>query len=286
MIFMSKDSSLDRDQGPTKVKMDDMLRKASRSGLALMKTATPDTPGAHGCWLGGQPTLSPTICWPSYTDKGLDLAVPMHFLAQINLSSIPRTAESQHLPEDGTLFFFYDTVRAPVDHFVDGGSQVIYVSGDVSQFAAREMPAIPDIKESFMKSNWYAQRQTNGYLRWNIDILEYDGVYARCFEDHTFFSSAVEETNKIEQRFTNQMHRQARRRSDPNAKIAKEFVWHHMFGAPIGDAQESGLVRLLALSDDPDINFEHAGDWIVFEITRQNLKEQNFQKTCLHEELR
>src|SRR5690349_19680021 len=62
--------------------------------------------------LGGQPTLPPDIEWPRHGQAG----TPLHFLAQIDLSTLPRTPlhnapDQPELPKRGLLFFFADMVE-------------------------------------------------------------------------------------------------------------------------------------------------------------------------------
>jgi uncharacterized protein YwqG len=62
--------------------------------------------------LGGRPTLPPDIEWPRHGQAG----TPLHFLAQIDLSTLPRTPlhnapEEPTLPKHGLLFFFADMVE-------------------------------------------------------------------------------------------------------------------------------------------------------------------------------
>jgi uncharacterized protein YwqG len=62
--------------------------------------------------LGGRPTLPPDIQWPRHGYTG----TPLHFLAQIDLSSLPPTPlqndlEAHTLPKRGLLLFFADMVE-------------------------------------------------------------------------------------------------------------------------------------------------------------------------------
>jgi len=84
-----------------------------------------DRPGQPAIWfrrredgksslskLGGRPTLPPDIKWPRHGQTG----TPLHFLAQIDLSSLPRTPlhgapKAPTLPKRGLLFFFADMVE-------------------------------------------------------------------------------------------------------------------------------------------------------------------------------
>jgi uncharacterized protein YwqG len=62
--------------------------------------------------LGGLPTLPPDIDWPRHGQAG----TPLHFLSQIELSSLPPTPlhnapGAPTLPKRGLLFFFADMVE-------------------------------------------------------------------------------------------------------------------------------------------------------------------------------
>src|SRR5262245_15183503 len=62
--------------------------------------------------LGGRPALPPDIEWPRHGQTG----TPLHCLAQIDLSALPRTPlynapDEPALPKRGLLFFFADMVE-------------------------------------------------------------------------------------------------------------------------------------------------------------------------------
>jgi uncharacterized protein YwqG len=62
--------------------------------------------------LGGLPALPPEVEWPRHGESG----TPLHFLAQIDLSRLPRTpldgaSDAPALPDRGMLFFFADMVE-------------------------------------------------------------------------------------------------------------------------------------------------------------------------------
>ena len=148
---------------------------AKRTGILLVKSPNRQAAGAPGCWLGGQPNLPPEISWPYFEENGVPLA-PMHFLAQINLAELPPEAAELGLPESGTLFFFYDTIYAPLGWLDRGGSKVIYVAEDVSGVPLRSTPEMPEVDETSSVSHWYADRPTTGYGRWNISFRVFEGI--------------------------------------------------------------------------------------------------------------
>ena len=95
--------------------------------------------GSSGCWIGGEPTLPLDVEWPYY-DVPNGPPVPMHFAAQIDLSQSPLTFAQTGLPEQGTLFFFYDPIFAPCYRMLKEGRKVIYVKECLSNVPARVMP--------------------------------------------------------------------------------------------------------------------------------------------------
>ena len=75
------------------------LYQSRRPGVMLIKTAKTEGHGASGCWLGGEPTLPPEIEWPWYEMDG-EPTVPMHFLAQLDLSQVPAIWTVPEMPPD------------------------------------------------------------------------------------------------------------------------------------------------------------------------------------------
>ena len=95
------------------------MRPASRDDLALALDAllrrarpelelhlTPDDVPVGASKIGGAPDLPDDASWPVDRD-----ARPLSFVAQLDLASLP--AVDGDLPREGTLSFFYDTVRQP-----------------------------------------------------------------------------------------------------------------------------------------------------------------------------
>ncbi|MEP3890295.1 MAG: YwqG family protein [Hellea sp.] len=63
-------------------------------------------------WLGGLPKLAPGFQWPIGTDRNNKNEAFMHFLAQIDCSSLPHEP-SMGLPQEGSLSFFVDFESVP-----------------------------------------------------------------------------------------------------------------------------------------------------------------------------
>ncbi|WP_298863868.1 DUF1963 domain-containing protein [uncultured Sulfitobacter sp.] len=116
--------------------------------------------GASGCWLGGSPYLPDDVAWPMYfhddahsqlIKKGGQIAIPMHFLAQINLSECPRPEGFPQLPASGMIYVFYDPVVAPwareseAMNYYGEGIAVIYRDVDWTTCAERIAPQMPDL---------------------------------------------------------------------------------------------------------------------------------------------
>ena len=132
----NKDNDQTRPLAPGELQA--MIDRAYRPGILMNKMPRPDDPGAPGCWLGGEPTLPPTIEWPWFLVDGQPL-VPMHHMAQINLAEVPRLEQHPKLPETGTLFVFFAPEVLSGSTIVDrnGGSRIIYVPEDVSKYPLR-----------------------------------------------------------------------------------------------------------------------------------------------------
>lgn len=103
----------------------DRLEKLGRPALRLVKTE----PGGTRSKMGGSPSLPKGMEWPSW--KGTSLA----FLAQIDLSELPRPIPMEDWPSDGTLYFFYHPEQETwgFDPNDRGSWRVLYSPGPTSQ---------------------------------------------------------------------------------------------------------------------------------------------------------
>ncbi len=92
----------------------DALRIADAHLDALLRHARPElelhlTPGVvpvGASKIGGAPDLPDDLPWPVDAQRR-----PVSFVAQLNLATLP--AVDDDLPREGTLSFFYDTIRQP-----------------------------------------------------------------------------------------------------------------------------------------------------------------------------
>lgn len=187
-----------------------MLTEALRTGLFLRKTPLADGPGAPGCWLGGRPTLPPELQWPIYDGAGPERRVPMHFLAQIDLSKLPDFPDRPEMPHHGTLFFFLDPVFAPVFGYREGGSRVLYYPDDVSTFPEQAPPpGLPvDVAQYDACSFTYAGNPTREYRRWNFTFEPWQQYNERAFQDQAFIRAA------FDRNYQSQLEMEARTASD------------------------------------------------------------------------
>lgn len=225
--------------------LDLALEALRRPALFLDKTATPDTPGAPGCWLGGLPTLPPEIEWPWAQDKGRDI-VPMHFFAQINLAQLPHDPACSNMPTTGTLFFFYTQVAHHVMPHADprAVSRVIHVDADVSHLPERAMPNMPDIGSFPEDEEWpyyYEDVEQGPLTRWNIDFFAFTDIIHDQHTKEAVTQAALKEYCDV--------HDALRKHAGKRMKVYQphDRGKHQMFGAQTNS--------LLCMETDADIKF-------------------------------
>ena len=128
------------------------LLELARPSVRLIARRTAHAPSGLGeSRIGGTPDVPLGFEWPRWTpSKDLyefrqpwmsDSPVPLGFIAQIDLSAIPRLDEA--LPDSGWLYFFYDRNCEPsgCDPADRGCCRIIYANPDRSQLVRMEPPA-------------------------------------------------------------------------------------------------------------------------------------------------
>jgi uncharacterized protein YwqG len=131
-------------------------------------------------YLGGHPQLPPSIEWPIADPNSGQLYAnrPIAFLAQIDCSEIPDFDGRSILPEEGTLFFFYNTCEWDYYPGEEPLGRVIYYPESVNGFAPRRPP--DDFVEYEPESHedrfpWkHAQgERSDCYTRWDVDLYPF-----------------------------------------------------------------------------------------------------------------
>lgn len=257
---------------------DDTNAPVSVPAVLLNKMPTPDTLGAEGCWLGGLPTLPTEIEWPWYIVQDQPI-VPMHFMAQINLSKLPRPDGFLDLPAAGTLFVFHTPVMPAVLGGHDAGCRVYYVEETVSQCPAREMPAFPALSTFPVPGEeWefnYKDTRMGPLDRWNFDFL--------VFETYDVDSGPILEM------WDDIWYDMAASQYDRIASSTKQYeggvVLHHMYGANAtgyGPFHKDN-VNLLAIGTDADLGFGdvYRVQWTQFCMKRKDLENRDWSNVWI-----
>lgn len=209
------------------------LREAARyPTLCLCKTLSSNGLGAPGCSMGGLPKLPPNVEWPWYQPHGRPY-VPMHFVAQINLASVPEMEKLPEFPRRGTLFFFFTpTMPVHVDTPTAGpGCSVIYCREDVEQFPERHMPAFPALTDLPFQElcDWaslYEDTPTGPLKKWNIFFRHLDS-FAEWIDPRVDFEQRIggERVDLYEA-----FEEEEAERLKGNPKLGCYPARHHMFG--------------------------------------------------------
>lgn len=150
----------------------EIIENAKVDGFLLQKTQRPDGPGAEGCWFGGKPTLPEDIEWP-WTKKAHEQpSIPLHFIAQIKLDSVPWHDGLPEMPRTGTLFFFADTLFGPAEEYRHDSVKIVYAAQDVASVPERSMPpGFPKVETLPFKSHGYEFGRTAQYRKWNFEFV-------------------------------------------------------------------------------------------------------------------
>lgn len=250
--------------------IDEHLERASLHGVLLLKTARPDAPGAPGCWFGGWPTMPETLDWPTYDDYEYG-ELPLVFLAQISLAELAKVQHDNQLPKTGTLFFFFDPLRASIDGFDFGGTAVLYTSDDVSELPEREMPDYPDFPENAEFGPWIAEGDAYDLDRWNFTFVPIEGSDASVADNGDQREASYALVRVLRERITDEYEQVRAGNNSPKESL------HNMFVGPYGDGWDGPDIPLLSIWDDPDLGLFHADQRILaFTISQEALSNNNF----------
>jgi len=262
---------------------DEIIDQARAHGFLLRKTRRPDDPGTDGCWLGGRPTLPDHIDWP-WSEKGEHgiQPMPLHFIAQIKLDSIPWHDGLPEMPRTGTLFFFMDPIFAPIHEFDPDLARIIYVNEDVSCFPERSIPAgLPDLSTLNEIAHGYEASPFDEFVKWNFEFIPRVHYNSYAISDPAL-SNTAEKKNYTEFDRLSEL-------SDAN----NTPTVHSMFAGArhVNDysrtrprVREKDRVPLLAISDDYDLGFvvDQTNYGVVFWIDRNDLGNGNFNKLFVY----
>lgn len=294
-------ADLDEDYVPSGEELSNMLKVVRRPGVLLMKTPYSDDPGVPGSWFGGEPTLPPEIEWPVHKvcseDGQVISEIPMHFLVQINLATLPLPEGVPELPQTGTLFFFFEPIFCNNFGIAPDCGRVIYVEEDVSECPTRSMPKIPPLSELPDWANKYAEKMRKygrndlgrGFRRWSFDYFFFTGYRSGQFRNRVF----RDYVDTLSINISKDIKEMVSDRCDlpgPNAIKDLDYTYHHIFGSNGGFEPEESYetenpwVRLLAVKDDLDLGFRNHTNWVVFWIKNEDLEARKFENAFTVEE--
>ncbi len=269
-----------------------MVAAARIASLLVVKTPTDETPGAPGCWLGGEPTLPPGSDWPMVRHwqrdaAGDEMAYPMHFFAQFDLGAVPRREGMPDLPDRGTLFFFADYLDhvepAPRPH-----QAVIFCPDDCSRHPPRSQPAFPEGLDDGFSMVWWRDNPVTLFRRWPVTFHEYDAIDYDKFPNDAYYGHAFSLAVMEEDRVLKAAYKAKRTASGPWGAAPlpgrgrkADYTPHRLFGNERTgrDGQcDPQVVRLFTLSyDHEDLNFHYNGQ-ISFFISAEDLKARAFDR--------
>ncbi|MEO0994040.1 MAG: DUF1963 domain-containing protein [Pseudomonadota bacterium] len=293
--------------------IDAALFRARVPAIAMLRTPQATDPGTPGCWFGGEPTLPAEIPWPYYKPnerearviiyEDPELAIPMHFLVQINLAYCPRVLGLPLLPKTGTIFVFYDPAVAQTTDWIafttGTGCKVIYVAEDVHACPPRPAPPMPDLSSAEVSDDYQG---TSSFTRWTFDFVVADTYLREGFgplivSAPDLFSTRWDELDR--QREKGLEEHLGADIADRRARVVGGFHW--MFGASqqerlptVEVLKRSTKGYLPALTADHILLFRFVGDqdighqtinqiFLEFWITREDLANQIFDNVVVWE---
>jgi len=152
----------------TDEKIDAILDEDIWHSAVMLRTDTPETEGAPGCWFGGLPTFPESEPWPMRSDCGIEY--PLLFLLQINCRELPYLeGEPVNIPRHGYFFVFFDPINLGQLHgVIEETARLIYVEQDCSTIASRQCPPIPEMPDHEVDHRYTGETQ---YRRWPFNFI-------------------------------------------------------------------------------------------------------------------
>lgn len=131
----------------------ELFKGKAKPSIAFFRTPLWSDEGAPGSWFGGTPTLPQHIEWPTLNPEdlvGLNVEIPMHFFAQINLEHLPMFPGMPDMPRTGTLFIFLELAVGfsfVLEDLMNSGqcARIIHVHDPVAELPRRSPPPMPDL---------------------------------------------------------------------------------------------------------------------------------------------
>jgi len=258
--------------------IEEIIERAKVDGFMLQKTQRPDDPGAEGCWFGGKPTLPEDIEWPWTKGAYQQPSIPLHFIAQIKLDSVPWHDGLPEMPHTGTLFFFADTLFGPAAEYRNDSAKIIYVPQDVLDVPECSMPSgFPrNTGELPFKSHLYGDGRTAEYRKWNFEFVP--RIAYNCWKCQDYL--------KITEGFPEALGKKIYEEEERLLKTS--FSTHCMFAGPHPRNPNERVepytwttekIPLLGMADDDELGFSIGiCDYgLVFNIAKDQLKDGIFE---------
>ncbi|SMX30720.1 DUF1963 domain-containing protein [Actibacterium lipolyticum] len=181
-------------------------------------------------YLGGRPCLPSSIAWPLHGETGL----PMHFLAQIDCSDLPKSEATSVLPAEGQLMFFADLDEEMVwedTPDAPAATRVVYVPADQVTNQEAELPdLLPEINHAYGEpSGYFARKGVKEYAKWPVT---YHPV-------NTFSMSPDQE------------------RSNPDLASHAQQALNNQLSGLLPEQQNNTQTRLFSVDERPTENVHH-----------------------------
>jgi uncharacterized protein YwqG len=150
----------------------DALVRAARPSVRLDAAPRLDTALPGVSRLGGHPDLPAEVEWPTTRN-----AVPLSFIAQVNLADVSAYDVEQALPAGGLLSFFYDAASQSAWGFdpADQGSWAVHYSHPGRTVEPRAFPAgLP--REGRFSAVGLTPRAELTFVGWESPLVEQLGM--------------------------------------------------------------------------------------------------------------